>query len=258
MQAASIRMTPRQVTLVQESFAKIVPIREQAAALFYNRLFAIDPSTRPLFRGDMKSQGAKLMAAIGAVVKSLDRIDTILDGLRTLARRHHRYGVREEHYASVGAALLWNLSKGSVSILHPMCGEPGPQPMTDRHAVLGKRAGLVGAEHGGRAKCLDRRYAPGQDTGAGDAPGAHHHEHGEDQWEFFRQHRHAERYAAQQCIKPAAAPEAVEHNCEGAHAKADHSKIADQAPCLHAQPRRLGVDARDRKADLADLAARTS
>src|SRR5262245_34630589 len=111
MQAASIRMTPRQVALVQESFAKIVPIREQAAALFYNHLFAIDPSTRPLFRGDMKSQGAKLMAAIGAVVESLDRIDTIPDDLRTLARRHHRYGVREEHYASVGAALLWTLEQ---------------------------------------------------------------------------------------------------------------------------------------------------
>ena len=112
MQAASIRMTPRQVALVQASFSKIVPIREQAAALFYNRLFAIDPSTRSLFRGDMKSQGAKLMAAIGAVVKSLDRIDTILDDLRTLARCHHRYGVREEHYASVGAALLWTLEQG--------------------------------------------------------------------------------------------------------------------------------------------------
>jgi len=112
MQAASLRMTARQVALVRESFAKIIPMREQAAALFYNRLFAIDPSTRPLFRGDMTSQGAKLMAAIAAVVKSLDRIDTVLDDLRTLARRHHEYGVREEHYTSVGAALLWTLEQG--------------------------------------------------------------------------------------------------------------------------------------------------
>ena len=112
MQSASTLMTPRQVALVQESFAKILPIREQAAALFYDRLFALDPSTRPLFRGDMKSQGAKLMAAIGAVVKSLDRLDTILDDVRALARRHHRYGVRQEHYASVGAALLWTLEQG--------------------------------------------------------------------------------------------------------------------------------------------------
>jgi len=89
-------MTPQQITLVRESFAKVVPIREQAAALFYDRLFTIDPSTRPLFRGDMKSQGAKLMAAIGVVVKSLDRIETMLDNLRALARRHDSYGVREE------------------------------------------------------------------------------------------------------------------------------------------------------------------
>ena len=105
-------MTPQQVALVRESFAKVVPIKEEAAALFYERLFAIDPSTRPLFRGDMKSQGAKLMAAIAAVVKSLDRIETMLDDLRALARRHDRYGVQEAHYASVGAALLWTLEQG--------------------------------------------------------------------------------------------------------------------------------------------------
>lgn len=105
-------MTPRQILLVRESFAKVVPIKEQAAALFYDRLFAMDPSTRPLFRSDLKGQGAKLMAAIGAVVKSLDRIETMLDEIRALARRHDRYGVQEEHYASVGAALLWTLEQG--------------------------------------------------------------------------------------------------------------------------------------------------
>ena len=85
---------------------------EQAAVLFYDRLFAVDPSTRPLFRGDMKSQGAKLMAAIGSVVEALDRIETMMDDLRALARRHGRYGVHEGHYASVGAALVWTLEQG--------------------------------------------------------------------------------------------------------------------------------------------------
>ena len=112
-------MTPQQVALVRQSFAKVVPIREQAATLFYDRLFAIDESTRPLFRGDMKSQGAKLMAAIAAVVKSLDRIETMLDDLRALARRHDRYGVQEEHYASVGTALLWTLEQGLGSDFTP-------------------------------------------------------------------------------------------------------------------------------------------
>jgi hemoglobin-like flavoprotein len=81
-------------------------------ALFYARLFAIDPSTRALFRGDVAAQGAKLMAAIGTIVRSLDRIEPMLEHTRALARRHVGYGVREEHYASVGAALLWTLEQG--------------------------------------------------------------------------------------------------------------------------------------------------
>jgi hemoglobin-like flavoprotein len=112
MKVTTPQMTSHQIALVYESFAKVVPIREQAAAVFYERLFAIDPSTRHLFRGDMKSQGAKLMAAISAVVKSLDRIENMKGDLEILARRHHGYGVREEHYASVGAALLWTLEQG--------------------------------------------------------------------------------------------------------------------------------------------------
>jgi nitric oxide dioxygenase len=59
----------------------------------------------------MKTQGAKLMAAIAAVVKALDRIETMLDDLRALARRHDRYGVQETHYVSVGTALLWTLEQ---------------------------------------------------------------------------------------------------------------------------------------------------
>lgn len=105
-------MTPHQITLVQQSFAKVLPIRKTAAALFYARLFAIDPGTAVLFRDDMATQGAKLMAAIGTIVRSLDRIEPMLEPIRALGRRHASYGVRQEHYASVGAALLWTLEQG--------------------------------------------------------------------------------------------------------------------------------------------------
>ena len=48
----------------------ILAIRENAAGLFYERLFAIDPTTRPLFAGaDMREQGAKLMSAIAMIVE---------------------------------------------------------------------------------------------------------------------------------------------------------------------------------------------
>jgi nitric oxide dioxygenase len=109
--------------LVQQSFTKVLAIKETAAALFYDRLFAIDPSTRPLFRGDMAAQGAKLMAALATIVQSLDRLDPLLDDLRALARRHVRYGVRDEHYASVGAALLWTLEQGLGNDFTPEVGD---------------------------------------------------------------------------------------------------------------------------------------
>jgi hemoglobin-like flavoprotein len=106
------RMTPHQIALVQQSFAKVLRIRETAAALFYDRLFAIDPSARPLFRGDMAAQGAKLMAALATLARSLDDLEPMVDRIRALARRHVQYGVTEAHYASVGAALLWTLEQG--------------------------------------------------------------------------------------------------------------------------------------------------
>lgn len=106
------RMTPRQIILIRQSFDAILLVNRRAAVMFYERLFAIDPSTRPLFGGDMVLQGAKLMAAIGAVVRALDDIGPILGEIRGMAQRHVRYGVLERHYASVGQALLWTLEQG--------------------------------------------------------------------------------------------------------------------------------------------------
>jgi hemoglobin-like flavoprotein len=105
-------MTSQEITLVKESFVKIAPVAEPAAALFYARLFELDPSLRPLFRGDMAEQGRKLMAMIGATVKALDQLDAIVPTIQKLGARHAGQGVRDEHYVSIGAALLWTLEKG--------------------------------------------------------------------------------------------------------------------------------------------------
>jgi nitric oxide dioxygenase len=106
-------MTPDQIRLVQESFREVVPIKDAAAALFYEKLFAIDGSLRALFREtDMKKQGAKLMAALGFVVHGLSRAEAILPAVQDLARRHVGYGVEEHHYATVGQALIETLEAG--------------------------------------------------------------------------------------------------------------------------------------------------
>lgn len=105
-------MTPQQVTLVQDSFAKVVPIADQAAVIFYDRLFEIAPQVRPLFKGDMAEQRRKLMAMLGTVVAGLSNLDTILPAASALAKRHVAYGAQPAHYPVVGAALLWTLEKG--------------------------------------------------------------------------------------------------------------------------------------------------
>ena len=105
-------MTSVQITLVQDSFRKVAPIAGQAAALFYGRLFELDPKLRLLFHGDMIGQGQKLMAMLAAATALLHQPERLLPVVRELGVRHVAYGVREEHYPTVGAALLWTLEKG--------------------------------------------------------------------------------------------------------------------------------------------------
>jgi hemoglobin-like flavoprotein len=105
-------MTPDQIKLVQQSFAQVAPIADTAATIFYERLFEIAPAVKPLFHGDMAEQRRKLMATLAAVVGGLGDIETVLPAASALAKRHVDYGVKPEHYHSVGAALLWTLERG--------------------------------------------------------------------------------------------------------------------------------------------------
>lgn len=105
-------MTPEQIALVQQSFRELLPISDQAAALFYRRLFDIAPEVKPMFRGDISEQGRKLMATLAVVVNGLTDLNAILPAASMLAKRHVSYGVKPSHYAPVGAALLWTLEAG--------------------------------------------------------------------------------------------------------------------------------------------------
>jgi hemoglobin-like flavoprotein len=105
-------MTPEQIALVQDSFAKVAPISETAAVLFYNRLFEIAPQVKAMFPSDMTEQRRKLMAMLAAVVHGLGNLESILPAASALATRHVSYGAKAEHYPVVGAALLWTLEQG--------------------------------------------------------------------------------------------------------------------------------------------------
>lgn len=105
-------MTPEQAILVKSSWQKVTPIADQAAQLFYGRLFELDPDLRSLFRGDMAEQGRKLMRMISTAVAALDRLEAVVPAVQQLGVRHVGYGVKDEHYDTVGAALLWTLEQG--------------------------------------------------------------------------------------------------------------------------------------------------
>jgi hemoglobin-like flavoprotein len=106
-------MTPTQVQLIRSSWAAVEPIADDAATLFYARLFELDPSLTHLFRDtDMPKQRKVLMQTLAVVVKSIDRLEQLVPAVQALGRRHTGYGVHAEHYATVGAALIWTLERG--------------------------------------------------------------------------------------------------------------------------------------------------
>ena len=105
-------MTPEQKSLVQNTFEKVAPRAEEVGTLFYNRLFELDPSVKPLFTGDIHEQGRKLIQMPAVAVRGLDRLEEIVSAVQELGRRHVNYGVQEQHYNTVGAALLWTLEQG--------------------------------------------------------------------------------------------------------------------------------------------------
>jgi hemoglobin-like flavoprotein len=106
-------MTPAQVDMIRTSWTAVEPIGDVAATLFYDRLFELDPALRRLFaRTDMAQQKKILIQTLTVVVRSLDRLDQLVPAIEALGRRHAGYGVRAEHYETVGAALLWTLGQG--------------------------------------------------------------------------------------------------------------------------------------------------
>jgi len=105
-------LTERKIRLVQSSFSKVVPIADKAAEIFYAKLFETNPSLKSLFKGDMESQGKKLMTMIGTAVNGLDNLDAIVPAVQNLGKGHVGYGVKDEHYDDVGSSLLYTLGVG--------------------------------------------------------------------------------------------------------------------------------------------------
>ena len=141
-------MNSTQVKLVQESFAKVVPISDAAAVIFYDRLFEVAPSVKAMFPDDMSGQRKKLMMMLAAVVNGLGNLESILPAASALAKRHVNYGAQPEHYPVVGGALLWTLEKG--------LGEAWTSDVADAWTTAyGTLSGYMISEAYGRAQAAE-------------------------------------------------------------------------------------------------------
>jgi hemoglobin-like flavoprotein len=138
-------MTSDQINLIRQTFALVAPHADAAASAFYKRLFELDPSLRPLFRRDLTEQGHNLMQMFAAAVRLLDRPELLVPVLEDLGRRHVSHGVFDEHYDTVGQALLWTLAEAL-----------GPQFTSDAHNAWSSLYAVVAAtmKRGAAEECL--------------------------------------------------------------------------------------------------------
>ena len=104
-------MNPTTIHDVQRTFDLITPIADNAASLFYSKLFELDPSLKAMFKSDMSEQRKKLMQILGVAVSSLSNLNAIVPAVQDLGRRHVQYGVQPQHYNTVAQAILWMLEQ---------------------------------------------------------------------------------------------------------------------------------------------------
>ena len=135
-------MQAEEIALVRQSWAKVNEDAEQAAALFYRRLFEVHPDLQPLFKGEMDEQGAKLIRMIGKAVDALEDLEPLDRVIRMMGARHSGYGVRDEDYAKVGDALMWTLEQGLGDALSPATRAAWASVYEDLAGLMRQGAGM--------------------------------------------------------------------------------------------------------------------
>lgn len=141
-------MTPEQIKIIKLTFAQVAQNKDAAGKMFYDRLFEVAPETRPMFKGDMAAQATKLMDTLALAIGLLRDMPTLTDTLEALAERHVAYGVRDEHYDTVGKVLIWTLEQGLGRAFTPEAREAwtqlyGAVATIMRNAARGPKASAV-------------------------------------------------------------------------------------------------------------------
>lgn len=114
-----MHIAPQQAALVRSGFEQIRHRLEPASVAFYEALFRRRPDLRGMFREDLEGQGMKFMSTLGTVVECLDAPEGMAGHLRELGRTHATLGVKIEHFAPMGEALIETLADELGSAFTP-------------------------------------------------------------------------------------------------------------------------------------------
>ena len=101
----------QQISLLQKSFALLEGHEDEVTTLFYQKLFELDPTLRPLFHHNLHQQGAKFIATLAFIIASLKKPEAMIPAIKQLGQRHVVYGVQPEHYRLVNIALIFALEQ---------------------------------------------------------------------------------------------------------------------------------------------------
>jgi hemoglobin-like flavoprotein len=104
-------MTSDQMLLLRMSFIAVMGRKAEAGRMFYERLFAVTPELRSMFKNDIDAQSHKFIEMLAIIIGLLNDPTALSQTLTQLSYRHRGYGVRDEHFDMVRDALLWTLAK---------------------------------------------------------------------------------------------------------------------------------------------------
>ncbi|MEM7061002.1 MAG: globin domain-containing protein [Pseudomonadota bacterium] len=99
-------MTDDQITVIRDSYTRLLPEVDRVSQLFYRDLFQRVPRLRELFREDIGPQGMRFMSAIGFIVENLDDDDELNRQTALLADGHAQFNLRPEAYREMEEALI--------------------------------------------------------------------------------------------------------------------------------------------------------
>ena len=164
-------MTKEQIALVRKSFDRLRPLPRGAGQDFYETLFALDPSLRPLFSTDIENQGAMFVVALGLALKGLDADADVDSSLQELGRRHVLYGAKDIHFDTFREALLCMFAQRLGPDFTPETADrrPGDPARIVASGVLAARD-LDWASRRSLADCVSSAWAAWQASAASRVP----------------------------------------------------------------------------------------